>query len=152
ARRHAVRVVDGDPTDEATLGAAGIRGAAQVFALDASGAVNAEVALLVRSLNETGVAVYARADEGELVAALRARRLGVDENNGYRLDFFSVEDVAAVALLDLHDRDLERTAVVVGSDTFAQAVERHLIRRRRAAGAPVDGQVVRVDDASAARS
>jgi voltage-gated potassium channel Kch len=153
ARRHAVRVVDGDPTDEATLRAAGVRGAAQVFAMDDSGAVNASVALLVRSLNEAGVTVYARADEGELVAALRARRLGVDGHNGYRLDFFSVEDVAAVALLDMHDRDLERTAVVVGSDRFAQAVERDLIRRRRAAGIPVAGRVVRIDDeASADRS
>jgi Trk K+ transport system NAD-binding subunit len=146
ARRHEVRVVDGDPTDEATLRAAGVRGAAQVFALDASGAVNAEVALLVRSLSQAGVAVYARADEGELVAALRARRLGVDGHNGYRLDFFSIEDLAAVALLDIHDRDLERTALVVGSDRFAQAVERNLIQRRRRAGVPVAGRVVRVDD------
>jgi Trk K+ transport system NAD-binding subunit len=36
-----VRVVDGDPTDEATLRAAGVRGAARVFALDNSGAVTA---------------------------------------------------------------------------------------------------------------
>ncbi len=146
ARRHAVRVVDGDPTDEATLRAAGVRGAAQVFALDASGAVNAEVALLVRSLNDAGVSVYARADEGELVAALRARRLGVDGHNGYRLDFFSIEDIAAVALLDMHDRDLERSALVVGSDRFARAVERDLIRRRRRAGMPVAGRVARIDD------
>ncbi len=153
ASRDAVRVVDGDPTDEATLRAAGVRGAARVFALDNSGAVNASVALLVRSLNQAGVAVYARADEGDLVAALRARRLGVDRHNGYRLDFFSIEDVAAVALLDVHDRDLERTAVVVGSDRFAHAVERDLIRRRRRAGTPVAGRVVRIDDeASAARS
>jgi hypothetical protein len=153
ARRHAMRVVDGDPTDEATLRAAGVRGAAQVFALDASSAVNAEVALLVRSHNQTGVAVYARADEGGLVAALRARRLSVDGHHGYRLDFFSTEDVAAVALLDVHDRDLERTALVVGSDRFAQAVERDLIRRRRRAGMPVAGQVVRIaDDASPAGS
>jgi len=152
ARRHAVRVVDGEPTDEATLRAAGVRGAAQVFALDDSGAVNASVALLVRSLNQAGVAVYARVDEGELVAALRARRLGVDGRNGYRLDFFSIEDVAAVALLDVHDRDLERTAVVVGSDRFAHAVERDLIRRRRAAGAAeeIAGRVVRIDDETSA--
>jgi hypothetical protein len=150
ARRHALRVVDGDPTDEATLRAAGVRGAAQVFALDASDAVNAEVALLVRSLNQAGVAVYARADEAPLVAALRARRLGVDGHNGYRLDFFSIEDVAAVALLDVHDRDLERSALVVGSDRFARAVERDLVRRRRRAGMPVAGQVVRIDDASSA--
>ena len=130
-----------------------MRGAARVFVLDNSGAVNASVALLVRSLNRAGVAVYARADEGDLVAALRARRLGVDRHNGYRLDFFSIEDVAAVALLDVHDRDLERTAVVVGSDRFAHAVERDLIRRRRRAGTPVAGRVVRIDDeASAARS
>jgi hypothetical protein len=146
ARRHAVRVVDGDPTDEATLRAAGVRGAAQVFAVDDSGAVNASVALLVRSLDQEDVTVYARADEGELVAALRARRLGVDGRNGYRLDFFSIEDVAAVALLDVHDRDLERAAVVVGSDRFADAVERDLLRRRRAAGMPVEGRVVRIDD------
>jgi hypothetical protein len=150
AHRHAVRVVDGDPTDEATLRAAGVRGAAQVFAMDDSGAVNASVALLVRSLNQAGVAVYARADEGELVAALRARRLGVDGHNGYRLDFFSVEDVAAVALLDVHDQDRERSAVVVGSDPFAHAVERDLIRRRRAAGTAVTGAVVRIDDEAAA--
>ena len=153
ASRDAVRVVDGDPTDEATLRAAGVRGAARVFALGNSGAVNASVALLVRSLNQAGVAVYARADEGDLVAALRARRLGVDRHNGYRLNFFSIEDVAAVALLDVHDRDLERTAVVVGSDRFTHAVERDLIRRRRRAGTPVAGRVVRIDDeASAARS
>jgi hypothetical protein len=150
ARRHAVRVVNGDPADEATLRAAGVRGAAQVFAMDDSGAVNASVALLVRSLNQAGVAVYARADEGELVAALRARRLGVEGHNGYRLDFFSIEDVAAVALLDEHDRDLERTAVVVGSDRFAHAVERDLIRRRRAAEMPVAGRVVRIDDEASA--
>jgi Trk K+ transport system NAD-binding subunit len=150
ARRHALRVVDGDPTDEATLRAAGIRGAAQVFALDASSAVNAEVALLVRSLNEAGVAVYARADEGELVAALSARRLGVDGDHGYRLDFFSIEDVAAVALLDMYDRDLERTALVVGSDRFARAVERDLIRRRRRTGIPVAGRVVRIEDEASA--
>jgi hypothetical protein len=153
ARRHEVRVVDGDPTDEATLRAAGVRGAARVFALDPSGAVNAEVALLVRSLNQAGVSVYARADERELVAALRARRLGVDGQNGYRLDFFSIEEVAAIELLDEHDRDLEQTAVVVGSDRFADAVEGDLIRRRRRAGIPGAGTVVRIDDeASAARS
>jgi len=71
-----------------------VRGAARVLALDNSGAVNASVALLVRSLNQAGMAVYARADERDLVAALRARRLGVDRHNGYRLDFFSIEDVA----------------------------------------------------------
>jgi len=150
ARRHGVRVVDGDPTDEATLRAAGTRGAAQVFALDSSGAVNAGVALLVRSLNRTGVSVYARADDWELVTALRARRLGVEGDLAYRLDFFSIEDVAAAALLDVHDRDRERDAVVVGSDRFARAVERELVRRRHRAGIPPADRVVRIDDESSA--
>ena len=92
ASRDAVRVVDGDPTDEATLRAAGVRGAAGVFALDNSGAVNASVALLVRSLNQAGVAVTPEPTKGTSFATLRARRLGVDRHNGYRLDFFSIED------------------------------------------------------------
>ena len=107
----------------------------------------------VRALNQAGVAVYARADEGDLVAVRPVRRLGVHGIMAIGWISSSIEDVAAVALLDVHDRDLERTAVVVGSDRFAHAVERDLIRRRRRAGTPVAGRVVRIDDeASAARS
>lgn len=147
ARRHRLRVVDGDPVDVATLRAAGVPGAARVFALDEAGAVNAGVALLVRSIRQAGVEVYARADDGKLVAALRARRLGADGDRGFRLDFFSIEQIAAVALLDEHD-DADQPAVVVGSNRFADAVARELVRRRRRAGIREAVTVVSGEDAT----
>jgi RyR domain/TrkA-N domain len=52
ARRHDVSVVEGEAVDEEALRAAGVPGAAHVFALDTSGAANAAVAMHVRSLHE----------------------------------------------------------------------------------------------------
>ena len=139
-RQHDVRVVTGDPVDEKTLRAAGVPGAVRVFALDESGAVNAAVALQVRSLHTLRVAVFARVENAELNAAMRARRLGVEGDRGVRLDFFSLRRIAAVALLDEHPARAD--AVVVGSDEFAQAVHRELMRRRRQAGEPAPGALV----------
>lgn len=154
ARRHHLNVVPGDPLDVQTLAAAGVPGAAEVFALSAGGSANAAVALLTRTLLEErrreegrtrrwrfwargrplpSVAVYARADDLRLVAVLRARRLsaeGSDPDDGYTLDFFSVEQRAAVALLETHGDDPARHVAVVGSDPFARAVEAELTLRR----------------------
>jgi hypothetical protein len=132
ARRHGITVVDGESVDETTLRAAGVPGAARVFALAETGAANAAVALLVKSLNSGDVAVHARVDDAGLVAAMRARRLGAEGEQRIRVDFFSIETTAAVALLDEHPPGPE--AVVVGSDRFARAVHRELVRRRRQAG------------------
>ena len=135
ARRHGVRLVAGDPVDEATLRAAGVVGAARVFALSEVSATNAGVALLVRELHRVGVTVHARADDGKLVAALRARRLAArGSDDRYQLDFFSLEDLAAVALLDGHDDG--RPPTVIGNTPFAAAVVREVRRRRRHAGEP----------------
>ncbi|MGQ0574806.1 MAG: NAD-binding protein [Pseudonocardia sp.] len=141
ARRHGLRVVDGDVVDVTTLAAAGVPGAARVFAMAETGAVNAGVALLVRSLRRGPVSVYARADDGELVAALRAQRLGAEADRGFRLDFFSVEQVAAGVLLDEHD-DPVRPATVIGENRFADAVARELRHRRDHAGSPASVTVV----------
>lgn len=140
ARRHGVRVVAGDPLDEATLRAAGVRGVSRVFALAEASAVNAGVALLVRSLHRTEVAVHARAEDGELVVALRARRLAAESSTGFRLDFFSLEDVAAVALLDSYDDGQPPT--VVGSSRFVRAIVTELARRRRRSGVPLAATVL----------
>lgn len=147
ARRHGVRLVSGDPLDEATLVAAGVAGAARVYALADTSATNAGVALLVRALHRADVAVHAWVDDGKLVAALRARRLSTTGDRDYRLDFFSLEDIAAAALLDAHDRD-GQPPVIVGTSAFGAAVGREVRRRRRHAGAPElltalpDGSVV----------
>ena len=131
ARRYRLHVVRGDPVEAATLTAAGVAGAARVFALAEQGAVNAGVALLVRSLHRRDVAVYARATDRELVAALRARRLGAEGDRGYRLDFFSIETTATLALLDEHDKDVTRPVAVIGADRFAGSVAAALRHRRR---------------------
>ena len=139
-RQHRIRVVTGDPVDEGTLRRAGVPGAVRVFALDGSGAVNAAVALQVRELHTLRVEVFARVENPELNAAMRARRLGVEGDRGVRLDFFSLRRIAAVALLDKHAPHAD--AVVVGSDEFAEAVHRELVRRRRQAGEPAPGPLV----------
>ena len=179
ARRHNLSVVAGEAVDEEALRAAGVPGAARVFALDESGATNAAVALHVRSLQDEAqsicrletirlgkwlletasaavrrrvgrtrigkwllekpsktrdIAVYARADDAALVAAMRARRLGAEADLGFRVDFFSIHAIAAVALLDEHDPGPE--PLVVGSDDFAKAVRAELERRRRRKNVP----------------
>jgi hypothetical protein len=150
ARRHDLRVVSGEPIDKKTLRAAGVPAAARVFALAASGAANAAVALHVRSLHEklapgTDIAVYARVNDAELVAAMRARRLGAEGDQGFRVDFFNLETIAAVALLDEHRPGPD--AVIVGSDRFALAVRGELERRRRRAAVPDPVPLVACDDA-----
>jgi hypothetical protein len=95
--------------------------------------------------------VYARADDAQLVAALRARRLGAEglhPDDGYTLDFFSIEQRAAVKLLDEHDL-VTAPAAVVGADPFSVAVVQELTRRRRRAHEPVN---VAVEPPNAAHS
>jgi len=89
-----------------------------------------------RKWGPSDIFVYARADDAELVAAMRARRLGAeghDPRNRFTLDFFSIEERAAVVLLAENDSDLNRSAAVVGTDAFAEAVATELRRRRRRA-------------------
>jgi voltage-gated potassium channel Kch len=143
ARRHRFRVVAGDPMDWATLVAAGVYNAARVFALSDTSAVNARVALTLQRLRGTisnsgrawpTMAVYARADDARLVAALRAHGLAAeDPRDGYTLDFFSIEERAAAKLLEADD-DPDRSVAVIGDDRFAAAVVDELRRLRRHAG------------------
>jgi hypothetical protein len=104
--------------------------------------VNARVALtLQRRRGDTPgsrrawptMAVYARADDARLVAALRAHGLAAeDPRDGYTLDFFSIEERAAAKLLEADDPD--RSVAVIGDDAFAAAAVDELRRRRRHAG------------------
>jgi hypothetical protein len=80
------------------------------------------------------MAVYARADDARLVAALRAHGLAAeDPGDGYTLDFFSIEERAAAQLLEADD-DPDRSVAVIGDDRFAAAVVDELRRLRRHAG------------------
>jgi len=151
ARRHRFRVVAGDPMDWATLDAAGVANAARVYALSDTSAVNARIALTLQRRRRTPdgrrrawptMAVYARADDARLVAALRAHGLAAeDPGDGYTLDFFSIEERAAAKLLESGD-DPARPVAVIGDDRFAAAVVDELRRLRRHAGT-TSGIVVR---------
>ncbi len=132
-RRHRVLVVAGDPADEATLRASGVQRAATVYTCAPDSARNAAVALVARKLTREPLAVYAQVRDGELVTALRARRLGSEGDAGFRLDFFALDELAARVLLDEHpprppDGGAASVAIV-GFGSFARAVLLELVRR-----------------------
>ncbi len=131
--RGTLRVVVGDAEEAATLRAAGIGRANMLYACADEGSRNVGVGLLARQLSRRGVAVMARSADDELVAALRARRLSkVDSGDGFSLDFFAIESLAARALVDEHQRFFDRpdsSVTVVGSSTFGRAVAREALDR-----------------------
>ena len=99
ARRYNILTVRGEPTDEATLSAAGVARAVELYACASQGTVNAAIALRardeVRGTAKRPLAAYALVRDAELGVALRARRIGVGGDPRLRLDFFAIEDIAA---------------------------------------------------------
>ncbi len=128
-----LRVVAGDAEDAATLRAAGIRRATTLYACADEGSPNVGVGLLALQLARNDIAVMARSADTELVAALRARRISkVDTGRGFRLDFFTVESLAARALVDEQQPVCERpdcSVVVVGASSFGRSVILELLDR-----------------------
>ena len=106
ARRYDILTVRGDPTDEATLSAAGVARAAELYACTSQSTVNAAIALRARDqvsqAAKRPLAAYALVRDAELSVALRARRVGVGGDPRLRLDFFAVEGIAARKLFDKH--------------------------------------------------
>ena len=79
--------------------------------------------------------------DAEIRAALRARRIGVQDDAGFRLDFFSVEDIAARVLLDKHPAApggaRPAQVVIAGFGRLGRAVLREVARRREPGGSPL---------------
>jgi len=131
--------LNGDPTDLATLRSSGVARAAQVYACGESSAQNTAVILLARELHRDAgpeLAAYAQVSDGTLCTALRARRIGLDSDPGFRLDFFALNDLAARSLLDKHPPSQNTAgatrATIVGFHDFGRAVLTELSRRRPA--------------------
>jgi hypothetical protein len=144
ARRYRLLDVSGDPTDAATLRAAGLRRAAEVYACTEHSITNAATALRALEISQQRrrpLATYAQVRDAEICAALRARRIGTEGNPRFRLDFFSIEEVAAKVLLDQHPLpDANGTAprvVIVGFGWLGRAVLREIARRRTPGNPPV---------------
>jgi hypothetical protein len=159
ARRYRVLDVRGDPTDAGTLRAAGLRRADEVYACTEHSTTNAATALLaaldVSPRRSHPLTTYAQVRDAEICAALRARRIGADGDPRFRLDFFSVEEVAARVLLDQHQvADADGNAaqvVIVGFGWLGRAVLRE-IARRQLSGRPPAQVLVQDDSPADARS
>jgi len=157
ARRYGLLDVSGDPTDAGTLRSAGLRRAHELFACAADSATNAATALQALEISrESGrsLTTYAQVRD-EVCGALRARRIGATSDSRFRLDFFSIEEVAASVLLDQHPlADASGTAarvVIVGFGSLGQAVLRE-IARRRWPGSPLVDVLVQHDNRQAVSS
>jgi voltage-gated potassium channel Kch len=141
ARRYRLLDVPGDPTDAATLRAAGIRRASEVYACTDHSTTNAATALRALEISQQRrrpLATYAQVRDPEICAALRARRIGAEGDTRFRLDFFSVEEIAARELLDQHPlpdaNDTAARVVIVGFGWLGRAVLREIARRRKPGG------------------
>jgi hypothetical protein len=77
--------------------------------------------------------------------ALRARRIGLEGDLQFRLDFFSVEDIAARVLLDKHPLANGRIRVtqvaIIGFGRLGRAVLREIARRSLTGGSPLNVRV-----------
>ena len=136
ARRHGLLDVSGDPTDPATLRAAGLGRAHVLYACADGSATNAATALRARDLaSGRALDAYALVRDAEICTALRARRIGASDDPRLHLDFFTVEDTAARALLDRYPLAREGApparAVIIGFGPLGRAVLREIARRPR---------------------
>jgi hypothetical protein len=143
ARRHDILTVPGDASDRATLGAAGMGRAAELYACTPRGLANTDIALLAGQLTADRaqpLSAYALIPDAELGVGLRARRIGVSGAPGLRLDFFGLEDGAARKLLASYplawDAGDAPHVVIVGFTALGQAVLREVARRQLRHGGP----------------
>lgn len=143
ARRHDILTVRGDSSDRATLGAAGVARAAELYACTSRGLGNTDIALLAGQLTASRaqpLSAYALIPDAELGVGLRARRIGVSGAPGLRLDFFGLEDGAARKLLACYplawDAGDAPHVVIVGFTALGQAVLREVARRQLRHGGP----------------
>jgi hypothetical protein len=143
ARRHDILTVLGDASDRATLGAAGMARAAELYACTPRGLANTNIALLAGQLTADRtqpLSAYALIPDAELGVGLRARRIGVSGAPGLRLDFFGLEDGAARKLLASYplawDPGDGAHVVIVGFTALGQAVLREVARRQLRHGGP----------------
>jgi voltage-gated potassium channel Kch len=143
ARRHDILTVRGDSSDRATLSAAGVAGAAELYACTSRGLGNTDIALLAGQLTASRahpLSAYALIPDAELGVGLRARRIGVSGAPGLRLDFFGLEDGAARKLLACYplawDAGDTPHVVIVGFTALGQAVLREVARQQLRHGGP----------------
>ena len=147
-RDHRLLAVSGDLTDASTLRAAGVRRADVLYACAELSATNAATALRAREIRQAdgrSLSTYAQVRDAEICIALRARRIGAEDDLRFRLDFFSLADAAARVLLDKYPlvvgdaRPVQ--VVIVGFGGLGRAVLRETARRAVPAGPALDVRI-----------
>jgi hypothetical protein len=138
ARRYGMLTVLGDPLDGATLAAAGVAGADELYACGRRGTVNADIAVLAGQAaagRKQPLSAYVLVSSAGLGVELRARRIGVTSEPGLELDFFTLEASAARKLLDDYPLDWSTgpaQVLLIGFGPFGQAVLREIAMRQLA--------------------
>ena len=142
ARRLQLLDIAGDPSDLNTLRAAGIARASVIYACSDRSATNAATALCAREFakkNNRQLVVHALVRDPEICTALRARRIGVPSDSRFQLEFFSIEGLAARALLDQYPvanaAGENVRVIIVGFGALGRAVL-HEIAVRHGTGTP----------------
>ena len=137
ARRYDILTVRGQPSDRATLSAAGVARADQMYACASAShdSVNVDIAVLAGQLaegRERPLLAYALVPGAMLGGDLRALRIGASGETGQRLDFFTLEDCAARKLIADYpltgDAAHPPQAVIIGFGPLGQAVLREIAR------------------------
>jgi hypothetical protein len=145
-----VHAVVGDPREASTLRAAGTARAAELFACYRNGtAGNVAVALRAAQLDRgrrAPLTAYVNVLDGELCVALRAHRIGLPDDPAFRLRFFTLEDIAARAVLDRYPAGEETASPqhtwLVGFQPISRAILVEMARRSPDTGAPVPVTVI----------
>ena len=139
--------VDGDAREATILKRAGVPRSAVVYACLEDSAANVSVALSTRRLTPAGrttpLRCIARVSAPGLVTNLRARRIGLEDDAAFRLDFFAADEIGARALLDRHLPDWDPGAppkiTILGLTGFGQALLVELAHRWRLDRTRADG-------------
>jgi TrkA-N domain/RyR domain len=129
--------IPGDPREPAVLAGAGIAEADVVYACLPDSASNVSVALTARRLTgdrvDRPLRCLAQVTDPTLVTVLRARRIGLADDEGFRLDFFAVDELGAHALLDRDPPGLTAdhppAVALIGLTAFGRALLVELSRR-----------------------
>lgn len=143
-----LRVV-GDPVEPLVLAQAGVARAEVIYGCLPDTSSNLGIALAARRLAvdraESPLRCLAQVGDLSLIPHLRARRIGLTDDPGFRLDFFAIEVLGAHALLQRHPpawASPERTGpptspaaplVVIGLSGLGRALVTELARRWQAA-------------------
>ncbi|MBG0817570.1 RyR domain-containing protein [Planomonospora sp. ID82291] len=132
--RGRILTVTGDARDPEVLRAAGAHRADVVYACETDGSANTGIVLAAQGLERSAsepLRAYALIPDLDLCTALRARRLGMPDPPGLRLDFFNLDQLAARVLLDRHPLRTSSPVVLVGLDDFGRALVIELARHWR---------------------